>query len=263
MSDAQLADTIAERLRDAGCVFAEDEAAVLLADPVDEATLEQRVQRRVDGEPLEHVVGWAQFLGARIEVGPGVFVPRPRTEALANEAIALTRDGTLVVDLCCGSGALGFAVASARPDVELHAADVDGAAVSYARRNLTRVGAGERVYEGDLFEALPAALQGRVDVLVANVPYVPTDDIELMTAEAREHEPHVALDGGDDGLEVLRRVATGAATWLAPGGHVLCETSTRQLPAALAAFSGAGLAARSTYDDELDANVVIGTRPPA
>ena len=134
------------------------------------------------------------------------------------------------MDLCCGSGALGVALAAALGGADLHAADVDPAAVACARRNV--VPAGGQVHAGDLFAALPADLRGRVDVLVVNVPYVPSGEIALLPAEAREHEPRVALDGGPDGLDVLRRVAGEAAAWLAPGGRLLTETSGRQAAAA-------------------------------
>jgi release factor glutamine methyltransferase len=117
------------------------------------------------------------------------------------------------------------------------------------------------VYEGDLYEPLPAALRGRVDILVANVPYVPTEAVELLPPEARVHEPRVALDGGTDGLDVLRRFAAAAPSWLAPGGHLLVETSERQAPLAVAAVGRGGLVPRVASSDELSATVVIGTRP--
>ncbi|OLF16156.1 putative protein N(5)-glutamine methyltransferase [Actinophytocola xanthii] len=245
-------DEVVARLRAAGCVFAEEEAA-LLADAADgSAALAALVGRRVAGEPLEHVVGWAEFHGLRLHVAPGVFVPRRRTEFLADQAASLARPGAVVVDLCCGCGALGAAVAAAVP-VELHAADVSPAAVRVARRNV------ERVYLGDLFAALPDALRGRVEVLVANVPYVPTGEIDLMPPEAREHEPRGALDGGSDGLDVLRRVAARAPAWLAPGGHLLVEAADRQVPTAVSVMAAAGLAARVVTAPDGEATVVIGT----
>lgn len=165
--------------------------------------------------------------------------------------------GSVVVDLCCGSGALGVVLVDAQDGAELHAADIDPAAVRCARRNVSAVGG--QVYEGDLFEPLPTALRGRVDVLVANVPYVPTEEVGLLPPEARLHEALVALDGGADGLDVLRRVAAAAPQWLAPGGHVLVETSERQAPQAVAAFARNGLVSRVATDDELNATVVIAT----
>ncbi len=244
-------------LREAGCVFAEEELAVLAEAAGDEAHLTALVRRRALGKPLEQVVGWADFCGVRVAVRPGVFVPRFRTQLLVREAAAAADRGAVVVDLCCGSGALGLAVARRVPGVELHAADVEPRAVACARANLAGVG---RVYEGDLFAALPAVLRGRVAVLLANVPYVPTAHLPLMPAEARLHEPAVALDGGPDGLAVFRRVAAGAGDWLAPGGIVLAECADDQVGAALGVLRRAGLAARVVTDEDLDATAVVGSR---
>ena len=221
------------------------------------------VDRRAAGLPLEHVLGWAEFCGLRMAVDPGVFVPRRRTEFLVRQAATLVRQaatgpGTVIVDLCCGSGAVGTALARAVGQAELHAADIDPAAVRCARRN---VGAGGQVYEGDLYEPLPIALRGRVDILVANAPYVPTGEIGLMPPEARVHEPRVSLDGGPDGLGVLRRVTAEAPHWLAPGGHLLFETSERQAPQAAETVIRAGLIPHVTSSAEMNATVVIGTRP--
>ena len=215
------------------------------------------VDRRIAGLPLEHVVGWAGFCGLRVAVDPGVFVPRRRTEFLARQAAALARPGAVVVDLCCGSGAVGAVVAASAGEIELHAVDIDPAAVRCAQRNLA--GADGLVYEGDLYQPLPDAIRGRVSILVANVPYIPTDAIRLLPAEARLHEPRVALDGGPDGLEVLRRVASAAPLWLAAGGHLLIEASERQAPQAAAAMARSGLMPRAVRSDELNATVLIGT----
>ncbi|PAN02749.1 SAM-dependent methyltransferase [Streptomyces sp. Alain-F2R5] len=251
-------DAVVAALRTAGCVFAEDEAELILATARTAGELLALVDRRVSGLPLELVLGWAGFRGLRIAVAPGVFVPRRRTEFLVAEALAQAPDAAVVVDLCCGSGAVGAALAAALDRPEVHAADVDPAAVHCARGNLAD--AGGRVYAGDLFDALPDTMRGRVDILAANVPYVPTGEVPLLPAEAREHEPLVALDGGADGLEVLRRVAAGAPDWLAPGGCLLVETSERQAPAAVDAFTRAGLATRLAVCEELYAHVVIGVR---
>lgn len=234
------------------------------------------VDRRVAGLPLEHVLGWVEFCGLRIAVDPGVFVPRRRTEFLVSEAAALVRGadlgrsptglageqdaagpGTVVVDLCCGSGALGVALFAALESVELHATDIDPAAVRCASRNV--VSPGGTVYLGDLYEPLPAMLHGRVGLLVVNAPYVPTAAIGMMPPEARTYEPLVALDGGADGLDVQRRVAAAAEQWLAPGGHLLIETSQRQAPQTAKAVTRGGLITRVAGSEALDATVVIGT----
>ncbi len=246
---------IVSRLRAAGCVFAEDEAQLLIEAATSSADLAAMVDRRVDGLPLEHILGWVEFLGLRIAVDPGVFVPRRRTEFLALQAVELAGPGAVVVDLCCGSGAVGAALAAALPDLDLSAVDIEPAAVRCARRNL-----GGKVYEGDLYAPLPATLRGRVEVLVANAPYVPTDAVGLMPPEARLYEPLVALDGGTDGLDVLRRVIAAAPEWLAPAGRLLFETGVDQAPAAMATVRGAGLSPRVVHDEEIGATVVIGTR---
>jgi release factor glutamine methyltransferase len=261
LSARHRSDVVA-RLRAAGCVFAEDEARLLISAAPTPAELTAMVDRRTAGLPLEHVIGWAEFCGLRIAVDPGVFVPRRRTEFLVEQAVALVRPAAgapVVVDLCCGSGAVGAAIAAALGRAELHAADIDPAAVACARRNLAAVGG--RVYEGDLYQALPATLRGRVDVLAANVPYVPTEEVGLLPPEARTHEPLLALDGGTDGLDVLRRVAAAAPRWLAPGGHLLTEISERQAPRAAQAVAASGLTPRAAGSDERNATVIIGTMP--
>lgn len=252
--------TAVTRLRAVGCVFAEDEARLLAAGARTPDEFAALVDRRVTGLPLEHVLGWADFCGLRIAVDTGVFVPRRRTEFLVRQAAALAPRCPVVVDLCCGSGALGVAlVAATGGHAELHAADVDPAAVRCARRNVIPVGG--QVYAGDLYQPLPATLRGRVDVLLANVPYVPTDEVALLPPEAREHEARLALDGGRDGLDVLRRVTAEAPRWLAPGGHLLVETGERQAPPAVGTFIRDGLSARLARSGESNATVVIGTRP--
>ena len=253
-------------LRAAGCVFAEVEAELLLAAAQTPTELADLVDRRVQGLPLEQILGWAEFYGLRILVDPGVFVPRRRTELLVRQAIALAPDAaaragspTVVVDLCCGSGAVGAALLAALDGVQVHAADIDPVAVRCARRNVA--GVRGHVYEGDLDAPLPASLRGRVDVLVANAPYVPTEEIRLMPPEARIHEPQTALDGGADGLDVHRRVAQVAPRWLAPGGHVLIETSERQAPRTAQLLADNGLVPWVVNDDELDGTVVVATWP--
>ena len=248
-------DDLVARLRAAGCVFAEDEARLLLEAADQGHDLEDLALRRIAGEPLEHLLGWVEFRGLRLAVEPGVFVPRSRTALLVDQALVALPDipHPVVVDLCCGCGAVGAALLNARPDLDLHAADVDPAAVRCARRNLPA----DRVHEGDLYAGLPHALRGRVDVLIANAPYVPTDHIALMPPEARDHEPRTALDGGSDGLDVLRRVVAGAPDWLRAGGTLLVESSTRQGPSLTAAMTAVGLGARMVHDDETGGTVVL------
>lgn len=257
MDDTAPDDPLVARLRGAGCVFAEDEAALLRAEARDPAELEALAVRRAAGEPLEAVLGWAAFRGLRVAVAPGVFVPRRRTELLAREAAVRLRPGRLAVDLCCGTGALAAALLAEVPGAQVHAADLDPAAVACARTTLPP----DRVHEGDLLAALPPGLRGRVDVLVVNAPYVPTAAIATMPPEARLHEHRVALDGGADGLAVQRRVAAEGRAWLAPGGYLLVETSAAQAAGTAALLAGVGLAVRVVRDDDLDGTVAIGTAP--
>jgi release factor glutamine methyltransferase len=239
-------------LRAAGCVFAEEEARLLLAEAGSPGELMAWAARRMGGEPLEQIVGWAAFAGQRIAVAPGVFVPRRRSELLV--AVALRHPAGVVVDLCCGTGALGAALAAAWSRAEVYAADSDPAAVACARRNLPA----ERVFAGDLYAALPDDLRGRIDVLVVNAPYVPTRAIATMPPEARDHEHRVALDGGHDGLEVQRRVVAEAPDWLAPGGRLLLETSRGQVERTAALFVSAGFAVCVETDDDVAGTVVVG-----
>lgn len=260
-------DDICARLRSAGCVFAEEEAQLLLSEASSVAELALSIELRVAGFPLEHVLGWASFCGLRIEVDAGVFVPRRRTELLVSEAVALLLDdlprarhrrdsSVVVVDLCCGSGAVGAAIASRVSNIDLHAADMDRTAVDCARRNVAPVGG--QVHEGDLFAALPPAIRGRVQILAVNAPYVPTAAIDTMPTEARLHEKRLALDGGPDGLDFHRRLADEASEWLRPGGSLILETSQRQADQTAAILADAGLTVRIVHSDELGGTVVVG-----
>jgi release factor glutamine methyltransferase len=239
-------------------VFAEDEAQLLIDSAKTPAALRAMVDRRVAGLPLEHVLGWVDFCGLRIAVDPGVFVPRRRTELLVRQAIALAPPVATVVDLACGCGAVGMAVAALVHGAELYAVDIEPAAVQCARRNLAAFAG--HVYVGDLYDPLPVRLRGHVDVLVANVPYVPTEAVALLPREARIHEPLVALDGGADGLDIVRRVAAAAGDWLAPGGHLLLEAGADQVDAAVDVLTRARLTPAVASDEDLQATAVIGRR---
>lgn len=244
--------SIAGQLAAAGCVFAEEEAAVLLEAARTAAELEEMIARRTGGEPLEHVVGWAEFRGLRFAVAPGVFVPRRRSELLVDEAASVvrcvSRDGpTVVVDLCCGVGAIGGALAAELPQVNLHAVDIDPRAVACAVHNLARwTGV---VRQGDLFAALPRRLRRRVDVLVASPPYVPTGELRLLPAQARTHEPTIALSGGRDGVDLVERIARGASRWLSPHGGLALEVGESQLDRVEHMLTDLGYAARAVFSD--------------
>lgn len=253
--------TIAAKLRAAGCVFAEDEARLLDEAAEDARTLIDLVARRAAGEPLEPLLGWVEFAGLRLHVGPGVFVPRQRTAALAEQAaqLAAAKSAPIVVDLCCGVGAIAAVVGATGAARRLVAADLDPVAVELAVQNLAEYG-GE-AYAGDLYDALPPELEGAIDVLAVNAPYVPSAEIARMPREARDYEPRHALDGGVDGLDLHRRVAAEIRRWLAPGGHVLIESSSAQAEHTAELLGAAGLATRTVADDDLGAIVVIGEAP--
>jgi release factor glutamine methyltransferase len=250
------------RLRDGGSVFAEEEADLLVAEAQSPDQLAAMTAARIAGRPLEQILGWAEFSGLRLQVAPGVFVPRRRTQLLARCAIEsirarpTTSTPAVVVDLCCGTGAIGAAVLAAAPTVELFLADIDPRAVECARQNSPSA----TVLEGDLYEALPSRLRGRVDVLVVNAPYVPSDAVPLMPREARAHEALASLDGGPDGLDVLRRVAAGAADWLCPDGLLVVEASSEQSGVLLADLAQRGLAATVVGADDLDATAILARR---
>ncbi|MDU0205987.1 putative protein N(5)-glutamine methyltransferase [Paenibacillus sp. PFR10] len=251
-------DRLVAGLRAAGCVFAEDEARMLMSAAKSPVELVAMADQRALGHPLEHVIGWMEFCGLRIEVDPGVFIPRHRTEFLVRRATEIAQSGDVVVDLCCGTGALGAVLAAELKGIELYAVDIDPRAAQCARRNITAVGG--HVFEGDIFEPLPVTLLNRIDILLANAPYVPTEAIELLPSEARIHEARLALDGGEDGLDVLRRVALEAPLWLSPGGHLLVEVSERQALQAVEIFARSGLLPTVSRFEELDATVIVGMR---
>jgi len=249
---------IVRRLRAAGCVFAEDEAALLHEAAQSPDDLERMVLRRIAGTPLELILGWAEFAGLRILVDPGVFVPRRRTEILVREAVGVARSWAVVLDLCCGTGAVGAAIAARVAGVELYAAELEPAAIVNARRNIEPLGG--TVLAGDLFAAVPTELRGRFDLIAVNAPYVPTEAIALMPPEARDYEPPIALDGGSDGLDFHRRVAAEANDWLTPEGTLVIESSERQAPQSAELFVARGFAARITEWEDVDGTAIVVTR---
>ncbi|MCM0621502.1 putative protein N(5)-glutamine methyltransferase [Nocardioides bruguierae] len=259
-------DPLVARLRAAGCVFAEDEAALLRGTGAEPEALEGLVARRVAGEPLEVLLGWAEVDGVRVRTAAGVFVPRRRSLLLARAAAAhlAGRDTpTVLLDLCCGTGALARLVLAllergGHPaPAQVHAADLDPLATACAAANLP----GAQVHTGDLLDALPETLRGHVDALVVNAPYVPTDALADLPPEAREHEPRHALDGGADGLDLHRRVAAHAAEWLAPEGLLVLECAPGQQATAVRALEQGGLTATLLTDEELGATGVAGVLP--
>jgi release factor glutamine methyltransferase len=201
--------------------------AVMTRSQVD--ALHELVRRREARTPLQHLFGTAPFRHVELAVGPGVFVPRPETEVVAGWAIDWLRrtplDAPVVVDLCTGSGAIAVAVADEVPGAVVHAVELDRAAAEWARRNT----AGTRVqlHHADVADALPA-LDGRVDLVISNPPYVPDDERELVEPEVRDHDPALALWAGGDGLSVVRVVVRRAGRLLRSSGALVVEHSDRQ-----------------------------------
>ncbi len=201
--------------------------------------LESLVARRARREPLQHLLGTAAFRYVEVEVGPGVFVPRPETELLAGWAVDRLRglDAPVAVDLCTGSGAIALALATEVPHATVHAVELSEGACDYARRNLTGTDVDLRC--GDIATAF-ADLDGTVDVVVANPPYIPLDAYASVALEAREYDPPLALWSGQDGLDTIRVVEEAAARLLRPGGWVGCEHADVQGESAPAVFARSG-----------------------
>jgi release factor glutamine methyltransferase len=252
----------AARLREAGVASPERDAELLLAHVldvglgrlllVDDLDADQRerydalVARRAAREPLQHLVGTAAFRHVELAVGPGVFVPRPETELLAGWAIEQARlvsarvegeRAPVVVDLCTGSGAIARSVADEVPDAEVHAVELDEQAFAWAERNLA--GTGVDLRPGDMATAFDD-LTGTVDVVVCNPPYVPLEAWESVAVEARDHDPHLALFSGDDGLDAMRVLERRAALLLRPGGVAGAEHADVQGAAAPSVFAASG-----------------------
>jgi release factor glutamine methyltransferase len=251
---------VRDQLARAGCVSAAAEARWLVEEARDAEQLAAMVASRAAGEPLQYVIGWAPFGPLRLQVGPGVFVPRPETETLAERAAAHLRAAPqpIAVDLCTGSGAIACYLAAAVPAARVLATELDPAALAWARRNAA--GHKVEVLAGDLDGPLPAELAGRVAVLTANVPYVPSGAIATLPRDVREHEPRVALDGGPDGLDLLRRVVALAPRWLAPGGVLLAEIGDDQGEAAAHLLATAGLAEVAVRPDLVGRDRVVEGR---
>jgi release factor glutamine methyltransferase len=202
--------------------------------------------RRVEGEPLAWIVGAVEFCGARVLVHRGVYVPRWQSEPIVRRAAAHLRRGGLAVDLCTGSGALALGLCALAPGVHVVGTEIDPAACANARAN------GVEVYEGELDTALPGGFDRSVDVVIGVVPYVPSAELAFLAHDVLEYEPRIALDGGDDGTELLRRALRCAGRLLKPGGVVLLELGGAEDEAIRPALVTAGFTAITSIFDEDD-----------
>ena len=217
---------LAEQLSRAGFIAAEDEANELLARAAgDGELLDSLVARRLTGEPLAWVTGKTSFCGIEIRVDPGVYVPRWLTEPLARRAVERLPASGVAIDLCSGSGAIARTLATNRPGARVVASDVDDRAVACAAAN------GVDVYRGDLFDPLPTGLEGRVDVVIGVVPYVPTPELPLLQRDTFTFESTLSYDGGPDGTDILRRVLRESPRFLRRGGALLLELGGAQADA--------------------------------
>ncbi|HYZ13612.1 MAG TPA: HemK/PrmC family methyltransferase [Actinomycetota bacterium] len=246
MADRELSRArVVDSLSRGGFVSPDAEADVLIAAAGEGVgPLDELVRRRLGGEPLAWITGSVRFCGARIRVRPGVFVPRPHTETLAIRASALLPDDGNCVDLCTGSGAVAVVVMAAHPGGNVVGTDIDPVAVACAREN----GVDARL--GDLDEPLPHSLHGRVDVMTAVVPYVPTEALHLLPRDVLAHEPRRALDGGDGGTAMLGRAAEAAARLVRPGGSVLLELGGTQADPVSARLRAPGFEAIRVHRDD-------------
>ena len=211
------------RLSRAGFIAADDEASELLARAAgDVELLGSLVARRLTGEPLAWITGRVSFCNVELRIDPGVYVPRWQSEPLARRAVDCLPATGVAIDLCTGSGAIARTLVVNRPGAQVVASDLDERAVACAAAN------GVEVYRGDLFDPLPRRLEGRVDVVVAVVPYVPTPELPLLQRDTFAFESTLSYDGGPDGTDVLRRVLRSSPRFLRPGGALLLELGGRQ-----------------------------------
>jgi len=218
-------------------------ALFLCGRPLDAAAYARLVERRAAREPLQHLVGTAAFRRLELRVGPGVFVPRPETEVVVDAALAAVagHPAPLVVDLCAGSGVIAVSVATEHPGSAVHAVERHPDAVKWLRHNASELAPHVVVHQADVADpTVLGKLDGTVDLVVSNPPYVAEAELAEVDPEVRDHDPRVALVAGDDGLDVVRLVAAAAHRLLRPGGTVVVEHSDRQGESAPAVLRAAG-----------------------
>jgi len=250
-----VASGVAAVLAAAGFIAAEEEAEELVACAGgDGKLLDALVARRLTGEPLAWITGSVTFCGVEVRVDPGVYVPRWHSELVARRAIERLPGDGAAIDLCTGTGALAKALMAARPGARVAATDVDERAVACAAAN------GVEVYRGDLFDPLPRALEGGVDVVAAVVPYVPTPELALLQRDTLTFESPLSYDGGPDGTDVLRRVLRDGRRFLRPGGALVLELGGRQAEALTGDLARVGYVdAAALVDEDGDARGVEAT----
>ena len=249
-----MSDDLVARLRAAGCVFAEDEASALRS-AFDGPVLEAAVRRRVEGAPLEQILGFADIGGVRIDLAPGVFVPRGRAAAITDVAVARRPAAGVVVDLGCGAGALAAMLSQRLPTAHVIGTELDPEALACARR--TAECYGFEVVPGSWWSPLPSKWRGAIELVVAYLPHVPTAELDRIHADFRAHEPSVSVDGGSDGLDHWRTIAHDAAAWLAPDGLFVTLIAPEQRMEAGRIGEDAGLDVE--YEESDDDLILLAT----
>lgn len=275
-----------DRLREAGIPSPDVDAALLASHalgwptarvrrepaaawpPDAAARLEALARRRVAREPLQLLVGTVGFRYLELEVRPGVFIPRPETEVVAGEAVAATPPGGVVVEPCTGTGAIACAVADevtrrdgAAPTVI--ATDIDAAAVDLARANAARCGAVVEVHRGDLLDPVPSSWRNRVDVVVANPPYVAAREVAGLEPEVTDWDPAVALVAGETGHEVTDRIIVEAPDWLRPGGCLVLEVADTRAAETARRCATAGYVGVRVATDLTGRDRIVAARTPS
>lgn len=234
--------TVESILAAAGIENAVQEAGWIASDAPDAAEAEAWARRRARGEPLQYILGTVAFRHLTLSIGPGAFIPRPETEVVAGRAIELLGDGGIAVDLCTGNGAIALALAHECTRSRVWATDISTAALGWAERNASTLGAEVTFLEGSLFDPLPQTLRGAVDVVVSNPPYVAFDEADALPPEVIDHEPHTALFSGAGGLDVISAIAKQANAWLRAGGALVLEIGETQGPSVTRLLEDAGYA---------------------
>ena len=211
------------------------------------AAFREQVQRRAKGEPVQYILGETEFWSLPFTVSPAVLVPRADTEVLVEEALSRIEGPVHLLDVGTGSGAIAVAMAHEKPEIQVTALDCSEEALQVARGNAERNGVAERVscLAGDLAELPP----GPFAMVVSNPPYIPTADCEHLMTEVRDHEPRLALDGGEDGLNAYRQLSSQSGEILLPGGWLLVEVGVGQAEDVVALFEAAGLAEITSRND--------------
>lgn len=233
----------------AGGIESPEAEARWIAEGAGGRDVDELVRRRLAGEPLQYVLGTAAFRRLELRVGPGVFVPRPETELVAERAMELLPDAGLLVDLCTGSGAIALSVADERPDARVVASELSAAALRWAASNRDALESRVELCHGDLFDPLPRELAGGVDVVVANPPYVDPSERRVLPRDVVDHEPEAALFAPEEGTAVITRIASEAGAWLRRDGWLVLEIGETQAASVRSILVDAGFADVSIAPD--------------